>query len=105
MYNFGKVWPVTLLAAFLMGMALPAAADTCTRPAKIKIPDPAKSDAKDFEKAYKDLTAYHSTLTAYNACLDKEAKDAAAEYSAVSQDYEKAVKAYNALADKANKSN
>jgi len=105
MNKFRSVWPVSLLAAFLMGAALPAAADTCTRPAKIKIPDPAKSDAKDFEKAYKDLTAYHATLTAYNACLDKEAKDAAAEYSAVSQDYEKAVKAYNALADKANKSN
>ncbi len=88
-----------------MAMTLPAAADTCTRPAKIRIPDPAKSEAKDFEKAYKDLTAYHATLTAYNACLDKEAKDAAAEYSAVSLDYEKAVKAYNALADKANKSN
>ena len=93
-----------ILVAMMLVGALPAAAETCSRPAKVKIPDPAKADAKDFEKSFKDLTAYHGAMSAYNDCLKKESAEASAEYVAASAEYEKAVKAYNAAAEKANKS-
>jgi hypothetical protein len=99
----GSAAIIALLTALVTAHAPAFAEVACNRPAKIKIPDPAKAEAKDFEKTYKDLTAYHGAMTTFNDCLKKEAADAAAEYLAASQDYEKAVKAYNASADKANK--
>ncbi len=100
------MWKISaVLVAASLAFGMPAkAADSCARPAKIKIPDPSKAEAKDFEKTYKDLTAYHGAVSAYNECLKKEVAEASGEYMAASQEYEKAVKAYNAAAEKANKS-
>jgi len=93
-----------MLALAILAFGLPAQAEVaCNRPAKLKIPDPAKADAKDFERAYGELKTYHGAVTAFTQCLDREAKDVSAEYVAVSQEYERGVKAYNAAAEKANK--
>lgn len=93
-----------VIAALCLAFASPAFAQLdCKRPSRLKVPDPAKAEAKDFEKAYADLKAYHAALTAYHGCLQKEVQETSAEYLSASQDYEKAVRAYNALADKANK--
>ncbi len=92
-----------VIIALAVGAAAPAWSADCQRPAKIRIPDPAKADAKDFEKTYADLNRYHKAVTDYNTCLQREAADAGAEYTGIAQDYEKAVKAYNSAVDKANK--
>ena len=93
---------MTLIVALAAGITAAQAAE-CQRPAKIRIPDPAKADAKDFDKAYADLNRYHKAVTDYNACLQHEAAEAGAEYTGIAQDYEKAVKTYNANVEKANK--
>ena len=93
-----------LVILALVGLSAGTAAADCQRPTKIRIPDPAKAEAKDFEKAYGDLNRYHKAVTDYNACLQHEAAEAGAEYTAAAQDYEKAVKTYNSAVEKANKS-
>lgn len=86
---------ITALAALLLASA-PAAAATCTRPDKPKLPaDGKKAKTPEMETAEKQVQDYQSRMTAYIKCLDEERASGQKDYAALLDQWNKLIAAYN----------
>jgi len=89
-----------ITTAMLAAPAIAMAKDCGNPPAKLQLPDGASATEEQMKATAAKFTPYNKEVTTFMRCLSDQMQSAKAEYEAVSADWAKQQKAFQAAAPK-----